>query len=139
MSSEIFNTRAKEEENPYEALTEFSRRIYSDNLAKGFYDDEMAIRLHLSKDPTKHQSYIKSVRAQRLALITSEISEALEADRKDLMDDHLPQYYGFDVELADALIRILDMCGANNVDIGKVVRDKLEYNKTRPYRHGKVY
>ena len=139
MSSEIFNTRAKEEENPYEALTEFSRRIYSDNLAKGFYDDEMAIRLHLSKDPTKHQSYIKSVRAQRIALVTSELSEALEADRKDLMDDHLPQYYGFDVELADALIRILDMCGANNVDIGKVVRDKLAYNKSRPFKHGKAF
>ena len=99
----------------------------------------MAIRLHLSKDPTKHQSYIKSVRAQRLALITSEISEALEADRKDLMDDHLPQYYGFDVELADALIRILDLCGANNVDIGKVVRDKLAYNKSRPFKHGKAF
>lgn len=139
MGTEMFNAKAKEEENPYEALTEFSHRIYSDNLAKGFYDDEMAIRLHLSKDPTKHQSYIKSVRAQRLALVTSEISEALEADRKNLMDDHLPQYYGFDVELADALIRILDLCGANNVDIGKVVRDKLAYNKSRPYRHGKAY
>ena len=138
MTTEVFNTKAKEEENPYEVLTDFSCWIYSDNLAKGFYDDEVAITKALGASP-QLKAYKKAVRGHRLALITSEISEALEADRKDLMDDHLPQYYGFDVELADALIRILDMCGANNVDIGKVVRDKLAYNKSRPHKHGKAY
>lgn len=138
MTAEALNTKATEEENPYESLTEFSHWIYTDNLAKGFYEDEIAITKALAMTP-KSDAYRKTVRAQRLALITSEISEALEADRKDLMDDHLPQYYGFDVELADALIRILDLCGANNVDIGKVVRDKLAYNKSRPFKHGKSF
>lgn len=43
---------------------------------------------------------------------------------------------GIAVELADALIRILDYCGHEHIDIDAIVREKHEYNKTRPYRHG---
>ena len=56
-----------------------------------------------------HDEYVVPI---KLALIHSEISEALEADRKDLMDDHLPHRKGIEVELADAMIRILDLAGA---------------------------
>lgn len=45
-------------------------------------------------------------------LIVSELAEAMEGDRKSLMDDHLPEYKAFDVELADAAIRCLDWLGA---------------------------
>ncbi|MDR0905796.1 MAG: hypothetical protein LBN00_06445 [Oscillospiraceae bacterium] len=43
---------------------------------------------------------------------------------------------GVAVELADCLIRILDTCAAEGIDIDEVVRLKMEYNKSRPYRHG---
>ncbi len=46
-----------------------------------------------------------------LQLVSSEIAEATEAERKDLMDDHLPHRKGGEVELADALIRMLDLAG----------------------------
>lgn len=66
-----------------------------------------------------------------LALIHSEVSEALEGERKNLMDDKLPHRKMAEVELADAIIRIMDYCGLKNYDIGGAVREKLEYNRVR--------
>jgi len=66
-----------------------------------------------------------------LALIHSEISEALEGLRKNQMDDHLPHRPMSEVELADALIRILDFAGMKGYDLGGAVREKLDYNRTR--------
>jgi NTP pyrophosphatase (non-canonical NTP hydrolase) len=43
---------------------------------------------------------------------------------------------GFGVELADAVIRILDICGIYGIDLEKVLMEKMEFNKTRSYRHG---
>ncbi|MCX7858389.1 MAG: hypothetical protein N2513_10515 [Deltaproteobacteria bacterium] len=43
---------------------------------------------------------------------------------------------GIAIELADCIIRILDYCGKENIDIEEAIRIKHEYNKTRPYRHG---
>ncbi len=65
-----------------------------------------------------------------LALIHSEISEALEGLRKNQMDDHLPHRPMAEVELADALIRILDFAGMKGYDLGGAVREKLDYNRT---------
>lgn len=68
---------------------------------------------------------------EKLALIHSEISEALEAHRKNLMDDKLPHRKGIEVELADAFIRIADLGGALRLDIPGAVAEKLAYNATR--------
>ena len=43
---------------------------------------------------------------------------------------------GIAIELADCIIRILDYCGKEGIDIEEAIRIKHEYNKTRPYRHG---
>lgn len=71
-----------------------------------------------------------------LMLVTSELAEALEADRKDLMDDKLTHRTGFEVELADAMIRILDIAEEWELDLEGAIREKLDYNKTRGYKHG---
>lgn len=68
---------------------------------------------------------------EMLALIHSEISEALEGYRKDSMDSHLPEHPAIDVELADAVIRIFDLCGYLNIDIGHVIDEKFDYNQRR--------
>ena len=69
--------------------------------------------------------------SQKLCLIHSEISEAMEGDRKGLMDDKLPHRQMREVELADALIRICDLAGAYSMDLGGAVAEKLAYNARR--------
>lgn len=66
-----------------------------------------------------------------LALIHSEVSEALEGLRKDLMDEHIPYRKSAEVELADAVIRIFDFAGLKGYDLGGALVDKLVYNTRR--------
>lgn len=46
---------------------------------------------------------------------------------------------GYAVELADAVIRIADLCGALHIDLTAIIKEKMRYNATRPYRHGKLF
>ena len=66
-----------------------------------------------------------------LMLITSEVAEAMEGARKDLMDDHLTDRKMFEVELADAVIRIFDTAGKYNLNLGGALVEKLIYNTRR--------
>lgn len=74
-----------------------------------------------------------------LMLIVSELSEALEEYRAGRPmvwhEERKPE--GIAVEVIDALIRILDWCGKEGIDVEALVNEKHEYNKTRPYKHGK--
>lgn len=66
-----------------------------------------------------------------IALIHSELSEALEGLRKGIKDDHLPSRDTAEVELADAIIRICDFAGYKGYDLGAAIMEKLEYNSKR--------
>ncbi len=70
-------------------------------------------------------------KAEMLCLIHSEISEAMEGERKNLMDDHLPHRPMAEVEMADAVIRIMDYCGRWGYDIGGAIVEKMTYNRNR--------
>lgn len=96
-----------------------------------------------------------------IALIHSELSEALEevrAGNRIRPGEPTPAVYysgggyvatastacakkpeGYAMELADAVIRIADLCGYMEIDLEAVIREKMEYNATRPYKHGKKF
>ena len=109
------------------SLTEWQREIHELAVDKGWWPSVDTITT--------------PVIVEKLCLIHSEVSEALEEIRNEgaflnLEYDNDGKPVGFPIELADAIIRILDLCGALNIDIERAIRAKHEYNKTRSHRHG---
>ena len=103
----------------FETLDRLSEEIHQRNVDAGWWSD-----LNTGKRKERNKGEL-------LMLVVSELAEAMEADRKGLMDDKLPHIDGFTVELADTLIRIFDIAGAYNLKLGLAVKEKLEYNKNR--------
>lgn len=83
----------------------------------------------------------------KLALIGDEVSEALKVHRDEYEGVESPklnymtvkQEQEFTEELADIIIRTLDLAGGLGLNIGESIMEKAEKNKTRPFRHGKRY
>ncbi len=76
-----------------------------------------------------------------IALMHTELSEAYEEYRHHKAINEV--YYeedgkpcGIPSELADVVIRVFDFCGGNDIDLEKIILEKMEYNKKRPYKHG---
>ncbi|UGX97372.1 hypothetical protein G6321_00020480 [Bradyrhizobium barranii subsp. barranii] len=121
--------------------------MIDDALAE-YHDPALAVRLcvdwltdivhnankHWWTDPAtgadlRNERYIVPT---KLMLTVSEIAEAMEADRKQLPDDKLPQFDGLTVEMADALFRIFDLAGAKRLPMGVAASEKFIFNITRP-------
>jgi hypothetical protein len=66
-----------------------------------------------------------------IALMHSELSEALEADRRGLNDDKLPHRDGREVDFADCILRILDTAAALGLDVAGALIEKNRFNKVR--------
>lgn len=94
------------------SLNELCELCHSIAKSKGFWDKERNM-------------------GEALMLVVTELAEAMEGYRKK--DDQ-----NFREELADAFIRLMDMCGGLGIDIEEEIRKKSEKNKTRPHMHGKI-
>lgn len=90
-------------------LNELANEIHTQNVEVGWWDSW----------PVKAERYETA-----MMLVVSELAEAMEGDRKNLMDEHLPTRKMFDVELADAAIRLFDLAGALKVDLSGIERTK---------------
>ena len=100
-----------------------SDEIHANSVAKGFWEDGL-----------------ERNKSELIALMHSELSEALEAIREgNPPDKHLPQYGSVGVEMADCVIRIMGFCAAFSIPLGEIINAKAEYNKSRPHKHGKAF
>ena len=74
---------------------------------------------------------------EALMLMVTELAEAMEALRAESPKSvKIPSFSKVEEELADAVIRILDFAGGNGLDIEGALAAKMQYNESRPYRHG---
>jgi len=106
--------------------------VYQNNVKAGWYKTPDSLLAVVTEHAPELKETVEAYHELTLlALIHSEISEALEGRRKGLMDDHLPIRPQIEVELADTVIRVLDLCGRRNYDIGGAIIEKFEYNKKR--------
>ncbi len=103
--------------NNYDCLNDLAAYVHASN--KNWWTD-------LETGETLERNF-----GELVVLIITELVEALEGHRKDLMDDHLPKRKMVEVELADALIRLLDLCGGMRYDLAGAFAEKMAYNSER--------
>lgn len=105
-------------------VNELVAKSYANSVAKGFKDPAPSI-------------------PELLVLVHSELSEALEEHRNGREPTEI--YFnpekpdkpeGIPIEIADAVIRLADLCGQFRIDLAEAIRIKQAYNATRPFKHG---
>lgn len=120
-------------------INKLSKEVHQNARDKGFFDNDKNI-------------------GEMLCLIHSEVSEALEADRKDeyclksvdvingwVSDKDFTEYYKenvkgtFDEEMADIVIRVMDLCQFKGIDLEGHIEAKMRVNSLREHKHGKKY
>lgn len=110
-----------------EGINLFAATAYGNSRASGWWTDpETGDDLLVAAE-----RFAPLVVGAKIALMHSELSEALEGQRKDRKDDHLPHRLQLEVELADAMIRIADLAGRLGLDLGGAIREKMAYNASR--------
>lgn|SRR3990167_1285955 len=134
-------------------VTELVAACYKTAVEHGWWEDIPGKPLVATQQHFRRIN--ASMLAEKLCLIHSEVSEALEEVRRGQglemyygpcapghdrapapSVNHHPKPEGFVVELADVCIRIFDLCGALGLDLEGAIKAKMAYNETRPYRHG---
>jgi NTP pyrophosphatase (non-canonical NTP hydrolase) len=146
-------------------IKELQKEIHKISKSKEFWEDQ-GITLSVLKSKDCHLSYYHTkhyIISQKLMLVVAELGEALEALRNNRRSNNKIKYvpelqdkFGmtikysvtgfekdikdtFEDELADSVIRILDLAEWLGIDLETHIKLKMEYNKTRPIKHNKEF
>lgn len=111
-------------QNQVEALKALQEHVYQGNVKAGWWTNIHTGELKAKGDVTEILA--------KLMLVVTEIAESAEGVRKGLPDDKLPHRPMAEVECADAVIRILDLCGHEGYDLAGAIQEKLLFNAIRP-------
>ena len=132
-------------------LNDLAERIYEANKAKGFWARERPLTETTMLIVTELAEAVEEERAGNAGLyyLDAEANEVVLAGDTHANWDGLVRSKarasgplkpeGVDVELIDALIRLLDLLGARGTDVERLLEQKLAFNETRAPRHGKGY
>lgn len=107
-------------------LTDLSYEIHEWAVDKGFWEHET-----MGPEHEPNMFLNPSIGPEKIALMHSELSEALESERDG--DTNTEE------ELADTIIRILDFCGWRGYDIHNAILIKMDENAKRPVKHGRNF
>lgn len=116
--------------------------------SKEFWEDEEKVSELLCRSDlsTKEMEFINNLvrtktNMEKIALIHSELSEYVEASRKDpiLQDEHCPDFLNIEIELADVFIRLVEFAHKRNYRLGEAIVAKHNFNTTRQPKHGKTF
>ena len=128
-----------------ELMEKLVKKCHENSKSKGFWDEKAIV------NDEEGRVFAPWNFAEKIALMHSELSEALEAHRVGNPPCEKTYPSGFDgtpvkldmcsvaEEMADVVIRVADLCGKMEIDLGRVILAKMEYNARRPMKHGKAY
>ena len=115
-------------------LSEIVRSAHENSKAKGFWDYSFETFGNIIPE--------HMIAAEKVALVHSEVSEWLEAEREDPhahCGKEGTELTRREEELADIIIRVCDAAGGLGVDLEKAVAEKMRYNLSRKPKHGKKF
>ena len=140
-------------------LAQLQQRIFDINESKGFHEDRpKPMRPGATLTGQKErQAALANWQGNKLLLIVSEVAEAQDEIRQGRAADET--YYptapegpveleaaerrykpeGVPSEIADIVIRCFDFAATEGFDLGQIILEKLAYNETRPFMHGKKF
>lgn len=109
-------------------------------VEKGFWDDRKAIvEACKGVSPELAEAAQRAVDCQQIALMHSELSEAVEGMRHNSMDDKIPEFTSIEAEIADVFIRGFDYAGGRGLRIAEAIIAKMNMNTGRTHKHGKAF
>ena len=131
------------------SLNSLSKEIHKNAVEHGWWDEERSFGEIIALCHSELSEALEEYRSgkEMIYFINNRCKESggkCIADAQDECPDNPTQCGAFEygkpegiaVEMADCIIRILDWCGKENIDIDNIIKRKMEYNKTRAYRHG---
>lgn len=141
-----------------DALEFLRDKCHQNSINKGFWDEDK--RTYTVEGCNGLEEVVVVTKpwnfGEKIALIHSELSEMFEAWRKNQhfsdkdinivdprfkplpgqIQDGTRRMTAIEEEMADVIIRVLDLCGKLDIDVGRVVLAKMQYNEARPHMHG---